>query len=517
MTEAASVLFGSMGHAILGTGKGRNSMTQASLSFGGTHGHEHFDCLNLILFAKGHELISETRYRPQNVTNTTREWHGMTAGHATVVVDELNQTSRNSDDARAGGCVREPQPEDEIPGVPDWPWRWQGHGNMMNDGKLRLFNTDFPMVQVVEADGERAYRGCVNLQRYRRTVALVKIDEGECYVVDIFRVRGGTTHDYMLHSCLEAPHAAKIEPELNWTPGPEALHTYIGSCRQARTDDAWQVTFALNGTDVALRSFLLPQPGTTVLYGDAPAMRRQGVAPFLAIRTQDGDSVFVAVHHPFSGRSVVQRVEAIALRDGGDQAVALRVVLPEAVDTIVCTGGETDTAVAADDSFAIRGAFSHWRQSPTGAQWVYAAATQSVRTPLGEVRGQTGYKGTVRSTKRIENGQPCNAFVAEAGTLPARNALAGHALIVDIGGLLTQSVVITDVLRDGNNTLIVTDEEPGMTVSPDMIKLVCYPGWGIRGDARFTIAGSALMSRQPGQPWQCRATGRAETVPRQEP
>jgi len=181
MQEARSILFGCRGHAILGTGRGAN-MAQASLSFGGAHGHDHGDGLNLILFAKGKELISETTYSPM-YPKTTREWHTMTAGHVTVVVDELQQTSWVS--GRPHTPTRSRQPEDDIPGVPDWPWRWSGHGNVMNDGFLRLFNTDFDRVQVMEAEAERRYGEQVPLARYRRTIALVRINEEDVYVVDI--------------------------------------------------------------------------------------------------------------------------------------------------------------------------------------------------------------------------------------------------------------------------------------------------------------------------------------------
>lgn len=149
ITEGKSYLFGCTGHAILGYGKTKPDMVQATLHFGGTHGHEHCDMLNLILWAKGRELISETRYRPLDITNTTREWHRATAGHVTVVVDGKNHTTRWDKHTPK----RQSQPTDAIHGVPDWHWRWRCYGDNMNNGMLRLFNPEFESVQVVEADG----------------------------------------------------------------------------------------------------------------------------------------------------------------------------------------------------------------------------------------------------------------------------------------------------------------------------------------------------------------------------
>ena len=58
----------------------------------------------------------------------------------------------------------------------------------MNDGRLRLFDAKFDKVKIVEADGERTYGSLVPMNRYRRTVAMVKISDSDIYVVDIFRV-----------------------------------------------------------------------------------------------------------------------------------------------------------------------------------------------------------------------------------------------------------------------------------------------------------------------------------------
>ena len=492
MKQATSVLFGCMGHAILGTGSGKGNMVQASLSFGGTHGHEHYDCLSMTFFGKGHELISETRYRPQQVSNTTREWHGMTAGHATVVVDGLNQTGRQSPAAKGTPYRRERQPEDAIPGIPDWRWRWMGHGNALNDGRLRLFNTDFGMVQVVEADGERAYGGLVELDTYRRTVLLVKIDEQEAYVVDVFRVKGGTTHDYMLHSCLDVPHEVELSLPLRPVGGHDnVLHKYITGLQAARTDGSWQVTFAMDDSDVCLRTFMLAQEGTEIIAGEAPAMRREGTAPFLVVRQSDGESVFVAVHHPFTQDSLVRGVEAVSLKAEASDGVALRIVLPDAVDTILVSQGATGHLISADGTSELRGHVAHVREASGGKGWLYAVDAERLLHGKSATGGG-GYAGTISATLRVEAGDDRNAFLTDVDIPPGSN-LAGHTLMVDEGGILVQSFTIARISRVDGKTAIEVADEPGMTITPGLIKLEYYPGWGIRGEARFRIAGAALV------------------------
>jgi hypothetical protein len=494
MTQGRSILFGCMGHAILGTGSGKGNMVQASLSFGGTHGHEHFDCLSLTLFAKGHELISETRYRPQSISNTTREWHGMTAGHATVVVDEMDQTDRQSPAARGTPYRRERQPEDAIAGIPDWRWRWMGHGNALNDGKLRLFNRDFDMVQVVEADGERSYGGLVALDTYRRTLLLVKINETDTYVVDVFRVSGGTTHDYMLHSCLDVPHEVVVSLPLSpWEGRGAVLHKYITELQSADASRAWHATFPMEGGKGGLRTFVLGQEGAAVVVGKAPAMRREGTAPFLVVRKRGGESVFVAVHHPFSQASQVQSVEAVPLSRGQADGVALRIVLPGAVDTVLISQGEDGHLLTADGRSELKGHVAHARSSGTGGGWLYAVAAEQTRHDA-DTAAAPSYEGTICGTLRVEAGQDRNAFLTDA-PVPFGRDLAGHTLIVDEGRILTQSFTISGVSEVGGRRAIEITGEPGMTITPGLVKLEYYPGWGIKGEARFRIAGTALKRR----------------------
>ena len=501
MKEAKSILFGCTGHGILGTGRGKN-MVQATLHFGGTHGHEHFDCLNIILFAKGRELISETRYRPQAGTNSTREWQTSTAGHVTVVVDGKDQTGRGSLDTPK----RTRQSEDAIPGIPDWTWRWMGHGNAMNDGKLRLFNTDFEWVQVAEADGERAYGSLVEMKLYRRTIALVKISETDCYLVDIFRVRGGKVHDYMLHSCLDFPHKLSVSTPLNGKLSGE-LHKYIGDLRSGKADGAWIATFALEDGSASLKSFFLPQAGTEVIRGSAPAMRRLGAAPFIAVRQSDGDSVFAAVHHPYVGEPLIQSVERIELTTAGGEAVALRVTLPGRVDTIISTADEEPWKArrTKDGHVTFRGRFAHVAEGGPGNSWLYLVDGEELRVGDVALEGKVSHDGVLDKTYRVEAGDEFDAF--ETSTpLPTNGSLNGRTLMVDIGGLLVQSFRIKEIERRGNRTLIHSLDEPGMTITPNLVKLEYYPCWGIKGNAKFRIAGSALLRKSPKGEWKLTAT-----------
>ena len=505
ISEARPYLFGSTGHAILGYGSERERMVQATLHFGGTHGHEHSDMLNLILWARNREMISETRYRQLDIKNTTREWHRAGAGHVTVVVDGHDNPTRWSTDLPK----RTRQPTDDIPGVPDWYWRWRCYGVNMDNGKLRLFNADFPDVQVVEADGERGYGSRVPMDLYRRTIALVKIDETDCYVVDVFRVKGGQVHDYMLHSCLDLPHSAAFS-----VPLPDrregTLHKYISDLHSTTTDDGWSATFTLDDGSAALKTFVLPQRGTEIIQGTAPAMRRQGVAPFVAVRQSDGESIFVAVHHPYVGEPLVQAVERVELAAEAEGAVGVRVTLPNRVDTILSTVDESPWPLrrTADGRLSAQGRFAHVAESENGPGWTYLVDGDFLAVGDRVVRGDVSHSGRLTGTLRVETGDAVDAFVT-GQELPLGKALNGCTLMVDQAGALVQSFRISDISRQDAHTLIHSADEPGMTISPNLIKLEYFPCWGIQGEARFRIAGSALLRRDPQGVWSFRRSGNA--------
>jgi hypothetical protein len=444
ITEARSHLWGAMGHAILGVGKDEN-MVQATLHFSGMHGHAHQDMNNLMLFAKGKELISETRYRPPPGSNSTRQWHTITAGHVTVAIDESSQS---------GTATRQRQPADAHDGgVPDGKYRWRSHGNSISDGRLRLHSDDWDMVQVVEADGERAYSQTLN-GVYRRTVALVQLGGGDTYVVDIFRVRGGQTHDYMLHGCLDDPHDVALSVPLDETIDG-TLYGYIHDLRTTRTDDAWTASFDIADSDASLITFMAPSPGTRIIRGIAPAMRRIGDAPFLAVRREGGESIFVTVHHPFID---TPRVEGIELIDAAMDKVTVQVIHDGGVDRVTSTAD----------------GFTHERLG----QWRY------------EVGGKQMHHGVITRTSRIEAGDDINAFITPA-ELPTDGSLDGRTIMID-SELITHSYTIDRIERRGGETIIHTDDEPGMRIEPNLVKLTYFPGWGMAGDATFRIAGSRL-------------------------
>jgi hypothetical protein len=123
-------------------------------------GHGHYDRLNVELFAFGRPMMPDDGYPTPFRRPDFYEWRRCdTSRHYLVQVDE------------------------------------QPHDNLFA-GRLNTFATA-PELQVVDAAAERAYEGKASL--YRRTAALVDISAEASYLVDIFRVRGGSQHDWCFH------------------------------------------------------------------------------------------------------------------------------------------------------------------------------------------------------------------------------------------------------------------------------------------------------------------------------
>ncbi len=151
---------GGYGCALLEAGSG-NNRRGLSLYYGdATGGHGHADRLNIEMFALGHAVLPDDGYPTPFTRPDFHEWRrANTFRHYCVMVDELPQLTY-----------------------------YRGHLNT-------LLGTS--QVQLVDASAESAYPGRVAL--YRRTSALIDLSPERSYLLDIWRVRGGSQHDWCFH------------------------------------------------------------------------------------------------------------------------------------------------------------------------------------------------------------------------------------------------------------------------------------------------------------------------------
>jgi hypothetical protein len=499
------MLLGSSGHGILGTGQGNKQM-YVHLHFGGMHGHEHYDALNVLLWAQGYELLSEGMYRPLPGDEiSTRAWHTATAGHNTVVIDGRNQAGRGANKTRKLG------PNDAVPGILDSRYREGGHGNTLSDGELLIFESTLDEVQIIEAGAEQSYVPRPEL--YRRTIAMVTAEEGEGYVFDVFRVRGGKYHDWMLHGCLQEPYEVRFDLPLE--SKSEKVHGYIKDLKIFKTDESFVFDMEIKGGPLT-RVYMMGQPKTEVICGQGPAMRRIGTAPFIDIHHQGSESIFVAVHEPReSTKPLIESVEFINIEasDGkgrfsllnfffpqrGTFAVGARIKFTDGrIDLIISTMDEADGPLREIKEWgvALRGRFAHARLAEDGSvQWLYLVRGEYFRVGDEEVNGAIPFTGEIISTTRIEAREERDTLITET-LLPEGDALKGRALIMDLGGTLVQSLIIDHVEITDGKSIIVTKDDPGISIEKGLVRLEHYPNWGRSGKCRFLIENPQLKAEK---------------------
>lgn len=161
MTQQTTRALGGYGVALLEAGQGDKRLG-LSLYYGdAAGGHGHYDRLNVQMWADGLPIMPEDGYPTPFTRPDFYEWRRAgTYKHYEVMIDELPQMT-------------------------------------LVAGHLLALGVS-PEVQYAEASAEEAYPNLASL--YRRTCALVDISPEQSYLLDLFRVRGGSQHDWCYHA-----------------------------------------------------------------------------------------------------------------------------------------------------------------------------------------------------------------------------------------------------------------------------------------------------------------------------
>lgn len=273
--------------AILRSGRDEHRRA-AWLDYDSGGGHGHRDGMNLGLFARGLDLMPEFGYPPVQFGgwgSPKANWYRMTAGHNTVTVDGANQANA------------------------------AGRTTLWANGRA---------VKVVRASAP----GMIGGEQYERTAALVDVSDTDCYLIDLFRVVGGTDHAKFTHSHYgevattglslapgeEYGHGTQMrnfmtdpDPAPGWTvdwkvhdrygllPGGADVHlryTDLTSDAEASVAEAWVVAGIYSSSETAWIPRVM--------------VRRRAEEPPLA-------STFVSVIEPYEGASSISGIRRLPL------------------------------------------------------------------------------------------------------------------------------------------------------------------------------------------------------------
>ena len=299
--------------AILRSGKGEYARA-AWLKYDSGGGHGHADGMNLGLFAYGLDLMPDFGYPPVNHGGwgaPRAVWYTTSAAHNTVVVDGKNH---------------------------------RGLWNAICPGKTTLWR---------DCEGFRAIRvsapEMIEGEQFERTLALVDISERDFYLVDIFRVVGGTDHAKFMHSHFGtvAPQGLALEPlegaDLQgfWPAGLQMRNFQYDPSPESGWSVEWRIEDRYKllppGSDIRLRY--------TDLTTDVQAYLCEGWVsvgsfnstdeawiPRLMVRRQSSEaplvSTFVSVIEPYEGTSKIASVRRVPLK-APDTYVGLEVTLAD--------------------------------------------------------------------------------------------------------------------------------------------------------------------------------------------
>ncbi|MDP6114799.1 MAG: heparinase II/III family protein [Planctomycetota bacterium] len=294
--------------AILRHGEGTHS-TLLAMPFSPAGGHRHYDNLSLLYEDRGETILGDHGYLAEA---PIQKWIKSTFSHNLVIVDDQLQTFRSDSRRRPA---------------------------------FHMMATS-PHLSVVEASSD-VYEQCTE---YRRLVALFKGPDAETFALDIFKVRGGSKHDWRLFSEIGSSDAGSdgarefnslnLKNEKRLKKSTEThLHPVTPDLYETRADPdppaSWQSIWKqknrsyrlwmLSQSDAVAASFgpaqqTWEQLGRMVRYVDVINLSRD--------EGDDIESTFIAIHEPSGrrGRMPIYSVELLNVpASAGKNAIALKI------------------------------------------------------------------------------------------------------------------------------------------------------------------------------------------------
>ena len=251
-------------------------------------GHHHHDHLNLYYWKEGRELLTDLGYLWD--MEDLRYGVNRTLAHNLVVVDGEEQASRG------------------------------------RRATFHLFSA-FPRAKVMEASSN-VYPGASD---YRRTIATVGSGQDE-YIVDIFRVRGGKRHDWVMHG----PDRSLTLSGMQTNPADDIVFD-LKQIRNGRSVSPWSAAWT-SGKGTAFRMHVPACEAEQVFIGDGFGQRKardRGAAiPYIVRRRNNGASTFVTV---YSAGDAVRSVRVSYLNRATLGAV-VEVTTNAGKDTLISAG-----------------------------------------------------------------------------------------------------------------------------------------------------------------------------------
>lgn len=479
-TSSASVILPFYGHAVLGHGNGKHQL-QAHLHFGGNYGHAHLDKLNFNLWAKEHELFSDIGY----TWTQMRHWTTSTFGHNTVVIDKKNQIA----DKKSANVL--------------------------------YFFPNNNSISFVAADARNVYSSINNLTMYNRQIVLVPVSSNDAYIVDIFRIQGGTVHDWTINGDadknmkvltdlhLKNTQPWMLEPGQEWIEPSTKTSTYnpYGMMRDVAygaasknfsvkfyyTDDS---AYGIN------EHFLSDTPGDLFI-GKSPSVRGMGQGvkgdmnksyeywmPKIVLRKTGQSplkSVFTVVHEPYHGNHYIAKTEKLDYYPRNADGVVIAISYGDTVDIVISDPLYENTGEKAtlhNIKFHCSLGIVRQVKNKTTHMWMFDG--KSLSDQYHTLTSSGKFSGKIIRTLRKDQGDSINAFIT-ADNIDQQIQLTGHWMVVTLSTGVTLTIEIERVYKYRDISIIKTASDHGLSILKEVASEIFFPKRVFHGETAFVV------------------------------
>ncbi len=456
------------GFAMLRDGKDFTSGTNTStkdtrrnvwMYFGTNAGHAHFDTLNLGMTAFGLNFMPDLGYPEQTGDQPNRlQWVETTFSHNAVIVENVGQS-----------------------------------GNPEVRGKAKHFDDD-GTVALMDVSGKNVY--ATRVDDYRRSVVQIHVDDENSYMVDFFRVLGGSSHTYSLHASsneIAETVGLTLDPQ-DGTPGDYTLdeNGYLGSYagpdvpygeapsgvqrghswvknidRDVAPDDKIEVNFAIKDFNKAIKDSSGLHLYMTMLNGgnmkdgvDSDVVIADGLPPqkeanknidklkyvFVENKGENLDTVFTTVFEPYRDDRFITSVDELEMKiidagtpGSGDAARAVKVTHKNGrVDYIFYSTNNTVThevTASNGEKIFFRGFVGVYTIQNGENTYSYVHDGDIIGKPIENAKGAIEGEVVSFTKEHLEENEIVIAPANGAVTEEELGSLAGRLVVVDNGDL----------------------------------------------------------------------------------
>lgn len=497
------------GHFAIGRGEG-DDVIQAHLHFCPLlkYSHMHSDHLNIIIFGAGRELVSDIGY----ARGKHRYFATSQIGHNVVAVDwtqppiplrtKMDYISKPIDpmnNSKSGLLAYDP-------GVTSDKW-----------------------IQLIEAESLNAFG--INLPMYRRALMLIGANRKRSYLMDVFRIEGGTQHDWLLHGSSDEDMATSTDTMLKPMKGTLASgknefgqtvrvapsFSYgIDNLKLAPVDDGLRFIWRGKKSGASLISWILPITGGKAIFGEAPSCRRTGPTkrdmgkykmPFIDLRNAGNNyhqNTYIAIYDAtkVGQKPIVDEVKNIPLNIPDPLAKALFIRCGNRTDTIYISMDDSARKV---DSNTFSGRFAIISRLNGKTDYVYGWGFSKIEFDEGQLTATPTTSFRVTGTLRKADDEQHNGIIIK-GSFPEVNLDQTWVRVIHGDGTAHGYMIIGTRKYSRNQTLLVTYGDPGFRVVAEGIKMTHFPHWKIKGINFLEIFNSTFLKMAGNRVVELRTT-----------